>query len=87
MVVFHFLSEHATAFLVHLVVSQVKREQSSVVVQELYKVIDASELLAIKSQLVTLKVEIFQGLVLTQGLAELSGTLWPEEVTLKLKLS
>ena len=55
-------------------------------VQELYKVIDASELLTVKSELVALEVEVLQGLVLTQSLSELSGTLWPEEVALKLKL-
>ena len=56
-------------------------------VQELYKVIDASELLTVKSELVALEVEVLQGLVLTQSLSELSSTLWPEEVALKLKLS
>jgi hypothetical protein len=39
-----------------LVVGQVQGEERGVVVEELYKVIDTSEFLAVKGELVTLKI-------------------------------
>ena len=87
MVELHLFPEHAPALFVHLVVRQIQREQGGVVVQELNQVVDAAKFLTVKGQLVALKIQIFQGLVLLQGLAELGGTLGAEEIAFELQLS
>lgn len=56
-------------------------------VKELHKVIDTSELLSIKSELIALQVEVLERLILTESLSELCGTFWPEKVAFELELS